>query len=260
VFTLLAISSLAILKKYDFDIRRAASGEAKTEQTTEVTTSGIPEVNGEKTYLFWCANENRSKLYFAWLVNIRMPERKATVCTLPPETLVNYKGSASSIENVLSKTGNEEFTAAVEATFGSGIDGYICSDETDFRMMMNYLGGTEVTVPEQVEYRNEGLTLILSKGKQTLKGDALFKYLCYLDTLGSRGTASQALVMSDILRGVFKPSRAVKTDTIYAKISNTVDTNITIVDFSQAEEAVKILCEYGFESVKTVDTPEELEK
>lgn len=260
VFTVLAISSLAILKKYDFDIRRAASGEAKTEPTTEVTTSGIPEVNGEKTYLFWCASEDRSKLYFAWLVNIRMPERKATVCTLPPETLVNYKGSVSSIENVLSKTGNEEFTAAVEATFGSGIDGYICSDETDFRMMMNYLGGTEVTVPEQVEYRNEGLTLILSKGKQTLKGDALFKYLCYLDTLGSRGTASQALVMSDILRGVFKPSRAVKTDTIYAKISNTVDTNITIVDFSQAEEAVKILCEYGFESVKTVDTPEELEK
>ena len=65
VFTLLAISSLAILKKYDFDIRRAASGEAKTEPTTEVTTSRIPEVNGEKTYLFWCANENRSKLYFA---------------------------------------------------------------------------------------------------------------------------------------------------------------------------------------------------
>lgn len=258
VFTVLAISSLAILKKYDFDIRRAVSGEAKTEPTTEVTSSGIPEVHGDKTYLFWCASENRNTLHFAWLVNIKMPERKATVCTVPPETLVNFNGSVSSIENVLSKTGNEEFLSAVEATFGSEIDGYICSDETSFRTMMNYLGGVDVTVPEQVEYRNEGLTLILSKGKQNLKGDSLYKYLCYLDTLGARGNASQALVMSDILKGVFKPSRANKTDTIYAKISNTISTNISIVDFSKAEKAVKILCENGFDSVATVDMPEEM--
>lgn len=258
VFTVLAISSLAILKKYDFDIRRAASGEAKTEPTTEAVSSGIPEVYGDKTYFFWCASEDRSKLHFAWLVNIKMPERKATVCTIPPETLVNYKGSVSSMENVLSKTGNEEFTAAVEATFGSRIDGYICSDETSFRTMINYLGGIEVTVPEQVEYRNEGLTLILVKGKQTLKGDSLYKYLCYLDTLGARGNASQALVMSDILNAVFRPSRAAKTDSVFAKISNTLGTNITIVDFSQAEKAVKILCENGFEAISAVDTPEEM--
>ncbi len=260
VFTVLAISSLAILKKYDFDVKRAISGEAKTEPATEAVSSGIPEVDGEKTYLFWCASEKRDNLHFAWLVKIKMPERKATVCTLPPETLINYNGTVSSMENVLSKTGNEEFAQAVEATFGSEIDGYICSDEGKFRSMINYFGGVEITVPEQVEYRNEGLTLILVKGKQTLKGDSLFKYLCYLDTLGAKGNASQALVMGDILRGVFRPSRAAKTDSIFAKISNTLSTNITIVDFSQAEKAIKILCEYGFESVSTVDLPDNTKK
>lgn len=256
VFTVLAISTLAILKKYDFDVKRAISGEAKTEPTTEMAESGIPEVHGEKTYFFWCASEKRDDLHFAWLVNIKMPERKATVCTVPPETLINYNGTVSSIENVLSKTGNDEFVSAVEVTFGSEIDGYICSDETDFRTMINYFGGAEITVPEQVEYRNEGLTLILVKGKQTLKGDSLFKYLCYLDTLGSKGNASQALVMGDILKSVFKPSRVNKTDSAFAKISNTLSTDITIVDFSRAEKAIKILCENGFEVVTTVDLPE----
>ncbi len=260
VFTVLAISSLAILKKYDFDVKRAISGEAKTEPTTEAVSSGIPEVYGDKTYFFWCASESRDNLHFAWLVNIKMPERRATVCTVTPETLVNYNGTVSSIENVLSKTGDAEFVAAVEATFGSKIDGYISSDETDFRTMINYFGGIEITVPEQVEYRNEGLTLILVKGKQTLKGDSLFKYLCYLDTLGAKGNASQALVMGDILKGVFKASTANKTDSAFAKISNTLNTNITIVDFSQAEKAIKILCENGFEAISTVDSPEELEK
>lgn len=260
VFTVLAISSLAILKKYDFDVKRAISGEAKTEQTTEAVSSGLPEVNGEKTYFFWCASEDRSEIYFAWFVNIKMPERRATVCTVPPETLVNYNGTVSSIENVLSKTGDAEFVNAVEATFGSEIDGYISSDATDFRTMINYFGGIEITVPEQVEYRNDGLTLILVKGKQTLKGDSLFKYLSYLDTLGSRGNASQALVMGDILKGVFKPSRTNKTDSAFAKISNTLNTDITIVDFSSAEKAIKILCEYGFEAISTVDSPEDMEK
>lgn len=259
VFTVLAISSLAILKKYDFDVKRAISGEAKTEPTTETASSGIPEVYADKTYFFWCASESRDNLYFAWLVNIKMPERRATVCTVPPETLVNYNGTVSSIENVLSKTGDAEFAAAVESTFGSEIDGYISSDETDFRTMINYLGGAEITVPEQVEYRNEGLTLILVKGKQTLKGDSLFKYLCYLDTLGARGNASQALVMGDILKGVFKPSRASKTDSVFAKISNTLNTDITIVDFSSAEKAIKILCENGFEAISTVDLPSKIE-
>ncbi len=260
VFTVLAISSLAILKKYDFDVKRAISGEAKTEPTTETVSSGIPEVNGDKTYFFWCANESRDNLHFAWLVNIKMPERRATVCAVPPETLVNYNGSVSSIENVLSKTGNKEFVSVVEATFGSEIDGYICSDETDFRTMINYFGGVEITVPEQVEYRNEGLTLILVKGKQSLRGDSLFKYLCYLDTLGAKGNASQALVMGDILKGVFKPARSSKTDSAFAKISNTLDTDITIVEFSQAEKAIKILCEHGFEAISTVDNPDDIGK
>lgn len=260
VFTVLVISTLTILKKYDFDVNRAISGEAKTEPTTVAVSSGIPEVYGEKTYFFWCTSEDKKDLHFAWFVRFSMPERKATVCTLPPETLVNYKGTVSSIENVLTKTSNADFVKAVEETFGSEIDGYISADATKFRTMINYFGGIETTVPEQVEYRNEGLTLILVKGKQTLKGDSLFKYLRYLDTLGAKGNASQAIVMGDILKSIFKPSRVNKTDSAFAKISNTLDTNITIVDFSTAEKAIKILCEYGFDAVSTVDSPSDLNK
>ena len=260
VFTVLVISTLTILKKYDFDVNRAISGEAKTEPTTVAVSSGIPEVYGEKTYFFWCTSEDKKDLHFAWFVRFSMPERKATVCTLPPETLVNYKGTVSSIENVLTKTSSADLVKAVEETFGSEIDGYISADATKFRTMINYFGGIETTVPEQVEYRNEGLTLILVKGKQTLKGDSLFKYLRYLDTLGAKGNASQAIVMGDILKSIFKPSRVNKTDSAFAKISNTLDTNITIVDFSTAEKAIKILCEYGFDAVSTVDSPSDLNK
>lgn len=260
VFTVLVISTLTILKKYDFDVNRAISGEAKTEPTTMAVSSGIPEVHGERTYFFWCTSEDKKDLHFAWLVKFSMPERKATVCTLPPETLVNYKGTISSIENVLTKTNSTDFVKAVEETFGSEIDGYISADATKFRTMINYFGGIETTVPEQVEYRNEGLTLILVKGKQTLKGDSLFKYLRYLDTLGAKGNASQAIVMGDILKSIFKPSRVSKTDSAFAKISNTLDTDITIVDFSTAEKAIKILCEYGFDAVSTVDSPSDLNK
>ena len=257
VFTVLVISTLTILKKYDFDVNRAISGEAKTEPTTMAVSSGIPEVHGERTYFFWCTSEDKKDLHFAWLARFSMPERKATVCTLPPETLVNYKGTVSSIENVLTKTNSTDFVKAVEETFGSEIDGYISADATKFRTMINYFGGIETTVPEQVEYRGEGLTLVLVKGKQNMRGDTLYKYMLYLESLGAKGRSMQANVLTEIFSSVFKSSYINRTSSLFSKLSNTLETNLTIVDFSKIEESVKILMENGFVSLKTVDSPEE---
>lgn len=257
VLLVLLISCLAILSKYDFNIKSAVSGEAETETTTEVTESGIPEVYGDKTYFFWCAEEDRSGIHFAWLVNIKMPERVMKVYTVTPETVVDVNGVATSLESIYAKSGENELAAAVESATGIKLDGYAGSDGDSFKTMINNFSGVDITVPEQVEYRGEGLTLILIKGKQNMKGDTLYKYMLYLESLGAKGRSMQANVLTEIFESVFKPSYLNRTSSIFSKISNTLRTDLTIVDFSQAEEAVKILMEHGFVAMKTVDSPEE---
>lgn len=253
VLVVLVISCLAILNKYDFNVKSAVSGEAETETTTAVTETGIPEVYADKTYLFWCADSDRKGIHFAWLVNVKMPERELIVHTVPTEMFVTVNGKSSSLENVYSVSGENALVAAVEELSGKKIDGYIGSTDSSFKTMINYFGGVNITVPEQVEYRSGGMTLILIKGRQNMKGDTLYKYLRYLETLGEKGRSLQASALTEIFKSIFTPAYTNRASGIFSKLSNTLKTDLTIVDFSSAEKAVKILTENGFEAMRTED-------
>ncbi len=213
------------------------------------------EIEAEKTYLFWCADG--SELRFAWLVNVEMPERRAVVCTLD----VNRKlggGYEESIRQVFASEGIKKLVADMEAEFETKIDGYIGSDEEGFKSMINYFGGFDITVPEQITYRSGDFALTLVKGKQNMKGDTLFKYIRYLCTLDEDGRDLQADAMSEVLACVFKPSNISKCDSIFSRISNTLETDLTIVDYSSAKSGIEILVEEGFASIRTVDKPEKV--
>ncbi len=257
VAVILLVSCLAILSKHDFNIRSAISGEAETETTTQAQETGIPEVYANGTYLFWCASEDRQSMHFAWIVNVKMPERRLMVYTLQPETVAKVGGNAMSLENVYSRFGEAQLAAAVESASGIELDGYIGSTDDSFKNMINYFGGIDVTVPEQVEYRGDGLTLLLIKGKQNMKGDTLLKYLKYISTLGAKSGSMQANVLGSVFENIFTPSYASRGERIFSKISNSLITDLTIVDFSKSEKAARILAENGFEVIKTVDSPEE---
>lgn len=243
VVAVLAVSIFAIV-----------SGNSKDDGGVTIVEEQA-EIEVEKTYLFWCADG--SELRFAWLVNVEMPERRAVVCTLD----VNRKlggGYEESIRQVFASEGIKKLVADMEAEFETQIDGYIGSDEEGFKSMINYFGGFDITVPEQITYRSGDFALTLVKGKQNMKGDTLFKYIRYLCTLDEDGRDLQADAMSEMLACVFKPSNISKCDSIFSRISNTLETDLTIVDYSSAKSGIEILVEEGFASIRTVDKPEKV--
>lgn len=258
VLSVLAISCLAILKKYNFDIKSALGGNAETVTETQTVPSGTVEIEGEKTYLFWCADPDGKELRFAWLVNFRLPERRATALSLSTSEPFALDGKTESLDGIFAKSGENQLVRAVEASTGISVDGYIGSTDETFKMMINYFGGMDITVPEQIEYKGNDFSLILVRGKQNLKGDSLFKYLRYLDGQGAHGRSLQASAMLEMLDYVFKPSYLEKRSGIFSKLSNTLKTNLSIVDFSQTEEGVKALMENGFAVKRVADSPQEL--
>ena len=231
----------------------AGNGKSNGEEVTEVEEQ--VKIEAEKTYLFWCADEN--ELRFAWLVNVEMPERRAAVCALD----INQKlggGYDESIRQIFASSGAKKLIEGMEAEFETKIDGYIGSDEESFKSMINSLGGIDITVPEQISYRSGSFALTLVKGKQNMKGDTLFKYIRYLCTLGEDGRDLQADAMSEMLAYVFRESNLNKCDSIFSRLSNTLDTNLTIVDYSSAKQGIEILVEEGFASIRTVEKPEKV--
>ena len=81
--------------------------------------------------------------------------------------------------------------------------------------------------------------------------------MLYLESLGAKGRSMQANVLTEMFESVFKPAYINRATSLFSKFSNTLETNLTIVDFSQIEDSLKILMENGFVSLKPVDSPEE---
>ncbi len=264
VVGILAISVFAILSKHDFDVKSALGGDAESTTEIEETTENPVAIKADKTYLFWCADDNGKVFRFAWLVNFRLPERRVSVCALNPDDMLNVSADSQSdekiflsVKDVFHSHGIKEIVSLIENGYGINIDGYIGSEDESFKTMINYLGGVDITVPEQIEYKASEFAVILVKGKQNLKGDTLFKYLRYLSTLGEKGKNQLTYAMNEMLDYVFKSSNIKRGEAFFSKISNTLETDLSIVDFSTSEEGIKIFMQEGFSSKKTLDSPEE---
>ena len=103
------------------------------------------------------------------------------------------------------------------------------------------------------------MSLVLIKGNQNLKGDTLFKYMCYLNSLGSEGKRRQSAAMLEILGGIFNQSKLNRRSRIFSQITNNMMTDMSIVDFSQEEDGIVLLMQNGILQPETVESPEEID-
>ncbi|MBQ3007535.1 MAG: LCP family protein [Clostridia bacterium] len=253
VVIILIVSCLAILKKYDFDVRTAMGGEPET--TTEAVSQETTQLQlqADKTYFFWCADSEKGGLHFAWIVNFRVPEMAATVCSLPLDMMLS--DGAETLDSSFKKYGENATVDSLEKVLGYEIDGYIGSDDESFKAMINYFGGMNITVPEQIEYRGSEYTVILIKGRQNLMADTLFKYMRYLGTLGPRGKKLQSAALMEMFDCVFKEKNTAKAEKYFSKLSNTVRTDLTIVDFLESKKSIEAFMQGGIKDKNIVESP-----
>ncbi len=262
VLLVLSVSLLIIFASNGFNINGAFGIDAQTETETQTEETQI-KAEGSKTYVFWCADDDDLK--FLWIAKFELPERKVSVCALDTDSELtvasdsenNYKKSET-IAQIFAKYGKKELINYIEKNFGIKADGYVGSTPEQFKVMINYFGGIDVTVNEQIEYRDSDMALVLVKGNQNLKGDSFYKYICYLGKLGENGMQQQAVALNEVLSDVFVPSNANRGTNIFSKISNTLDTNLTIVDFSCVEDSAAYFAENGIAVKNICKTPDEM--
>jgi len=226
------------------------SGENETTLAATQNRNNQNSVFMDKNILVWSENTDEEKIDFMWLVNIKMPGCEVALTQINPSQ--SYGGE--SFDAVFQRSGEVALKTAVQNALEIEIDKFVFSDESSFKTMISYFDGVDISIPEQIEYKGDDMTLILVKGRQNMKGDTFYKYLKYLNLLGEEGEKKKDEAFYALLDCVFKPSNLEKRSRIYKKISNTLTTDITIVDFSKAENVVMMLMENG------VKKPENEEK
>lgn len=243
LIVVLAVSVAVILVQNDFDVNAALGIEKET--TTEKAETTAPPVTAEAddTFLFWCASADREEIFFMNIIRVTLPDCAVEACPVNVENVVSRDGKTA--QEVYLESGENGLVAAVEYSCSVNIDRYAGATETKFKSMVNYFGGFKVTVDEQINYRSDEMNLVLIKGNQNMKGDTLFKYLRYLTMNGQDGMENQAAVMIEIFENIFNESNVNKRERIYNEFANTFITDITMVDYSKAEDGIVMLMENG---------------
>lgn len=255
VLAILTVSLAFILVSNDFDFNKAFFGNEKEEVTQKEEDETVPVLQKtERTFLFMCADADRQTIHFMNLIKVEIPANRVTVLTVDPNEALRETESATAI---YSKTGERGLTAALEEAYGIDVNRYASATPTQFKSTVNFFGGIKINVPEQVDYKADGINLVLIKGEKTLNGDELYKYMLYLNDSAANGPEKQAQTMLEILSGVFRPENTEKSEKIFSQITNNFTTDISVVDLRAEEDGVQQLMQEGIKSAVVAGSPEE---
>ncbi len=208
--------------------------------------------SGEATILFTSISSaptietGKKEMYFLVLAKVNAADGKIKIC--PLEVKDSYIQSFEA-------GGENEVLNAVSSDYGIKIDRYVSSDENTFALAINYMDGLEYTVPERIEYRTADLTLILTPGRQTIKGESLLKYLKYFKQAGLSGQADLFCAMVDdyfTVENMENPMNIYKG--VLGELSG--NSNISFVDTADNLDIIEIIAqkeELKAIAVKSVD-------
>lgn len=238
-----------VYKDNDSNMIVALGGEEQTTEVTEEESEIDSTAKSEKSFLLFCCDSDKTEIKFMWLVKSYMPERKISIRSLSPYLTVNYNGEAKSLSDIFASQGDKILKENAEKVLGETIDGYMGSTVETFKQMINYFGSVPISVEEKIEYKGD-FNLIIMDGTIGMKGDVLYKYLCYQGTLGDKGLDERAETLKEVFEALLKEKYIEKEDKIFAKMSNSLMTDISIVEFSQSRENIESILRNGIAEYK----------
>ncbi len=227
-----SVSLVVILKNNDVSLRDIFAKETTTQSVegeTELPSGLDVQISGQQNFLFYCTNEEKTEFYFLEVVTADMDNQTFKVYPINPD---GKDSNGQKYIDILAKNGYQSLLDAVSEKTGMTIEKYAGSNVNTFALAINYMDGLEYDVPERIEYRTDDYTLILAKGKQTIKGETLIKFYRYCKTLGTDGLRQQGLITCKMLDYFISEDNTVKGTAIFKKLLSKInsDSNISYVD------------------------------
>lgn len=237
-FVLLAgVSFLLLLSFYDFDL--SSIGKPVEEQTTEEPTTAAPisVAQGKRSYLLLCTADSSNAIRFAAILQADMDSLELGIKPISPTLAMTADGFTGTAEQQLDFGGNSQLVKAVEAAYNIEIHKYIRSTDSGFKSIIGTVGGYETDVAEAIDIRSESLTAIIGKGKQTMTGDTTLKYIRAFE----KSPAKQAEILAELFEQKITPNNFQKADRYYSAIINSVESDISVLDFNQIKNSFEAL-------------------
>ncbi|MBQ6264458.1 MAG: LCP family protein [Clostridia bacterium] len=239
-----AVSVFLFLRNYNFDLSEVFEGthENSEETTTQPAPLNIKNINCD--ILVFCAPNNRERIDFISLVKVKMPENSFTVFSFSPSEKADYSDPSTALAQVYHDRGIDALKTAVAGYSGITPDKYVCFNDTAFKVIADRYGPYKITVDPGVEYKGSDFVFILPKGRHTMGGDMLLKYIRCLPSVDfSKAMITQSDIIKMIISAALVPENSGNLINSYSSLANHLTTDISIVEFSGVADSVKAMME-----------------
>lgn len=222
---------------------RATDKETSESGAAKEATILFMSISSEDTL-----ESGKKEIYFMVLAHADTKQKQIRFCPLKVKDsyLKSYE-----------QGGESEIVTALEKEYDIKIDRYVSSNENTFALAINYMGGLQYTVSEAVTYRTPDLTLILTPGYQTLKGENLLKYLKYFkDT----DLSKQGELFCRMTENYLTEKNMEKAMQLFKGVlSNLADnTDVSYVDMADNLDSVEVFVNNPGANTQTVASVDEL--
>lgn len=221
-------SVFLFLNSIDFNfenmIKASTTDTSVSENETEQTEYSVADLKGKSSLLFIALNEDAS-YSFSCTVETDFEKKSMIVSSHDLKNIYDTNGCDGVKEELLSRN--------------ISVDKYVVFDYDDLNEFLSEFDAFEVNVKNDVDYKSGAFNLSLKAGKQSISADYLVKYLQIL-TVNERSR-----VVCDIINTLLKPQYTEKSDKLFKMFVNIFETDISIIDYSNAIDNIKIYSNSG---------------
>ena len=246
------VSTLLMWRSYNYDFNNVF---IKQDESTTVapTTTSPDEVTYSGSYEFLVAvtSDDKSQAMFFNIITVDMSEKVIRV--VPVDSSISDTVTGLSCDKLLVSNGARATVEFLNRFFGIEIERYAVLTETNYKSFFRAMGDITIKLSQDVEYDTDDMFLELNRGENALTPDKTYKYMKYLcETLqGYERSKANAEIIVAAFSSFYTTERFSSADNTFSVIIDYCDTDISIVDFTNAKDELEyLLPQSSKESVK----------
>ncbi len=211
---------------YDFDNLVEKNTTEVSQSDTEETTNNysVSELSGKSNILF-AVKDDTNTINLAFIVLADFDAKKMQI------ELVEDKNTMT---KAFVSEGEKGLKENLSGRYNISIDKYAIFNEKEFKTFLSKFDGIKINLQNEIQYKSHEFNLSLETGEQSVSGDIAYKLLTIVDD------SAMENVLCDVIYSILNPKYIDKSDSLFKKFVNSCATDISIVDYSDKIEDLKI--------------------
>ena len=240
-----SVSTLLLWRSLNYDFNNIFNKDFNKETSDVIITttekSDVTVYSGGATFLTAVISDDKTEARFINLININLDEK--TVKVIPVDDGIKDSQSGLRCGDLLEKKGAKALVEALSNYYGVKIDKYAVFTESGFKSVFKTMGNITVKVNNDIEYDTEDMFLELQKGENILTPEKVYKYMKYIcetENGYERSRLTGEIIVSSF-KAFFNGVNFALADEYFSKIINYCDSDISIVDYTEAKDKIEYL-------------------